>query len=270
MSAVPVDAAPTIDVSSTPRVSFGRLVSVELRKMWNTRAGFWLLLVTGLLVLLALVIPLLAVAFGDVKLSASAYSQIMTIPVSVLVPVLAITSVTSEWSQRTGLVTFALEPHRMRVIAAKLSAVLILGLITMLLAVAMGALGTVLGAAIGGYDARWNLEAAALGWTLLSQLQYLLMGFAFGLVFLSTPAAIAIYYVVAMLLPFMVYGVLYGFFEWAQDIIPWIDMGYAAGPLMGGMSADGSDVLRVLVTTVMWVALPLAIGLRRVAQAELK
>ena len=34
----------TLDVSQTARVPFSRLVSVELRKMFDTRAGQWLLI----------------------------------------------------------------------------------------------------------------------------------------------------------------------------------------------------------------------------------
>ena len=67
----------------------------------------------------------------DVRVSANAFAQIMTIPVSLLVPVLAISSITSEWSQRTGLVSFTLEPHRMRVVWAKYATVLILALATL-------------------------------------------------------------------------------------------------------------------------------------------
>ena len=39
---------------------------------------------------------------------------------SLILPVLGILLVTSEWSQRTGLTTFALVPQRERVIVAKL------------------------------------------------------------------------------------------------------------------------------------------------------
>ncbi len=38
----------TLDVSQTRSVPFGRLVSVEIRKMADTRAGIWLLGLTVL------------------------------------------------------------------------------------------------------------------------------------------------------------------------------------------------------------------------------
>ena len=275
MTAAAVDPSPTIDISSTPQVPFGRLVSVELRKMWDTRAGVWLLGVTGGLIVLALGITLLVVALNDdVRITATEFSQIMTVPVSLLVPVLAITSITSEWSQRTGLVSFTLEPHRMRVVWAKFTTVVILALATIVLAVIFGAIGTLLSAGITGDDPGWNIDASPFAWTILNQLAYFTMAFAFGLVFLSTPASIAIYYIVAMLLPFMVYGTLYAIFDWAKDVIPWIDLGFAMGPYMGqgqgGVETSATTLMQVIVTFAIWVVLPFALGLRRVARAELK
>ena len=38
---------------------------------------------------------------------------------TIILPMIAILSVTSEWSQRSGLTTFTLVPHRGRVILAK-------------------------------------------------------------------------------------------------------------------------------------------------------
>ncbi|MEO5665423.1 MAG: ABC transporter permease [Nocardioides sp.] len=276
MSAVVAGPSPTIDTSSTPQVPFSRLVSVELRKMWDTRAGFWLLAVTGGLLVLAMGITLLVVALDDdVRVSANAFSQIMTIPVSLLVPVLAITSITSEWSQRTGLVSFTLEPHRMRVVWAKFATVLILALATIALAIVLGAIGTLLSSAITGTDAVWNLEAGTFAWSIFQQMAYFTMAFAFGLVFLSSPASIAIYYVVSLLLPFMVYGTLYAFFDWAKDVIPWIDFGFAVGPYVGqgpdpSVETSATTLLQVIVTFTIWIVLPFVFGLRRVTRAELK
>ena len=49
-------------------------------------------------------------------------------PAAILLPVAGILLVTQEWSQRTGLITFALVPDRRRVVAAKLGAGVVLGL----------------------------------------------------------------------------------------------------------------------------------------------
>src|SRR5690606_4405909 len=118
---------PTIDMSS-PAIPFGREVRVEVRKMFDTRGGLWLFILTG------------------------GFAEVMAIPVSLLVPVFAILIVSSEWSQRTHLTTFTLQPNRMRVMAAKFVAVTILALATIVVAVAFGALGNVIYGVITPHD----------------------------------------------------------------------------------------------------------------------
>src|SRR5690242_7615734 len=133
-----------LDVSGTQRIPFARLVQVELRKSYDTRAGFWLLAVIGLIVLATEVIALAvttvqneAISFGDF-IGAAAF---MT---SFLLPVLGIMLLTSEWSQRTAMVTFALEPHRPRVIAAKASVGVVLTMLTVVVSIAIGLVCNVL------------------------------------------------------------------------------------------------------------------------------
>ena len=266
------DAAGVIDFSGTQQVPFARLVKVELRKMFDTRAGLWLGIITGVLIALAMVIPLVVVALNDdVTISANIFiTQIMTIPLSLLMPVFAITAVTSEWGQRTGLVTFALEARRSRVILAKLVTVVILAVVTIALAVALGALGTALAGTISGVSPDWNLGIDVLAWVLAQQLLYFLMAFAFGLLFLSTAGAVSVYYVVALLLPLMVFGPIYGIFTWGQDVVPWFDLGFAMMPFVMDEPTTGVDFARVLVTATAWVLVPLALGLRRVLRAEVK
>jgi hypothetical protein len=103
-----------LDVSSSTRTPFSRLVHVELRKMLDTRAGFWLVLVAMLISAVAAVIALLVHALSDAEVTAMGWVNIMNIPLGIFLPVIAILSVTSEWSQRTALVSFSLEPHRLR------------------------------------------------------------------------------------------------------------------------------------------------------------
>ena len=92
------------------RPGLGRLVAVELRKMVDTRAGFWLQAAMVALTALVVVVRLLV---GD-----AAHHTLQSVldvglqPAAVLLPVLGILLVTSEWSQRTGLITFALVPVR--------------------------------------------------------------------------------------------------------------------------------------------------------------
>jgi len=268
---------PTIDISRTPRVPFGRLVAVEWRKLTDTRAGFWLLLITGLLVVAAFALVLVVSAAEDDNVTAGGFSEVMTIPVSLLVPVLAIMSVTSEWSQRTALVTFAHEPHRLKIVLAKLVAVLVLGLLTIVLAIALGALGNVLSAGIAGTDPVWDIGVTDVLWLVLQQFLGLLMAFGLAMLFLSTPATVAVYYVAGLLLPFMVYIPLYAAFQWAQDVIPFIDLTFALTPFISTedfagrpTSIGGSEIAALVSAVVIWVVLPIAVGGRRTLRAEIK
>ena len=85
--------------------------------MIDTRAGFWLLFV---IVATTLAAAILRMALGDEseRTLQEAFS-VAQLPCSVLLPVLAILCVTSEWSQRTALTTFALVTKRSRVVLAQ-------------------------------------------------------------------------------------------------------------------------------------------------------
>ena len=86
-----------------------------------------------------------------------------------------------------------------------------------------------------------------------------------------------VFYAVALILPQMVYSVLYGVFEWARDLIPWVDMNYAAVPLMTGQGMMGENIdvgalewVRFGFTLVLWIVVPAVVGLRRIARSEVK
>jgi ABC-type transport system involved in multi-copper enzyme maturation permease subunit len=269
----------TLDVSGTPRTPFLRLVRVEWRKMLDTRSGFWLLASTAILIALVMTAILLIVGLTteDVELSASDLSGIFSFPVSLLVPVFGVLIVTSEWSQRTAMVTFALEPHRLKVVLAKLVAVTALALATIALALVLGSLTNVLVAAIEGYDPVWDLSAGRLFWVVVVQVAFFAMGFALGTLLLNTPGAVAVYYVVALMLPLILWPALFAIFDWARDILPWVEVNTASAPLIGGTNIIGEEVtvgateyLQFITSASLWVLLPLTLGIWRLLRAELK
>ena len=268
---------PTIDLSR-PAIPFSREVRVETRKMIDTRGGLWLFLITGVMLLLVLGLTLLVLALNDDQtITASGFSQAMTLPVSVLVPIFAILTVTSEWSQRTNLATFTLQPNRLRVLAAKFVSVTLLAIATIVVAVAFGALGNVLYGAITGHDVVWNVTGKQLFWTVLLQLLFFWMAFALATLVLNTPATIAIFYVVALILPLMVYPILMFTISWADSVLPWLDFNYSSAPLINGQDFVGDSVdvgvlewVRFLFTIVLWVVIPGVLGFQRVRNTEIK
>lgn len=267
----------TLDLSKSGPTPFSRLVKVEWRKMVDTRSGIWLLAITGGLLLLAMALIVLVVGLNDGQVDAGDLSGIFTIPVSLLLPVFGILIVTSEWSQRTALASFTLEPHRGKVILAKLVAVSTLALGTIVVALVLGALTNVLCAAVTGNPLLWDLEVAELGWTVVNQLAFFAMGFALACLMLNTPGAISVYYVVALLLPLMVWTTLYAVFDWAKDVLPWVDLNTAMAPLISGYDVIGEAVdvsavnyVQALWTLVLWVGLPVSLGMWRILRAEVK
>ncbi|WP_252275152.1 hypothetical protein [Nocardioides sp. LMS-CY] len=86
--------AATLDVSGTTATPFQRLVRVELRKSYDTRAGFWLLATIGLLVLAAEVIAVSVTAAQDEPMSFGDFVGTAAFLTSFLLPVLGIMLVT--------------------------------------------------------------------------------------------------------------------------------------------------------------------------------
>jgi hypothetical protein len=136
------------------RVPLSRLTRVELRKMFNTRSGFWLLASIVIASLLAAVAVILFAPDG--QLTYSTYIKAIRLPIAVILPIIAILSVTSEWSQRTGLTTFTLVPHRRRILAAKAISSVTVGVLAVLVALAIGALGNLVGAGVTGTALVWD------------------------------------------------------------------------------------------------------------------
>jgi ABC-2 type transport system permease protein len=250
----------TLDVSGTSRAPLTRLVGVELRKLVDTRSGRWLL---GVIVLLtALVVAGFWLVADDADRTFLNFSSVTVLPQSVLLPVLGILLVTSEWSQRTALITFTLVPHRERVVAAKTVAAVIFGLAAVAVALAVGALAT----AVGGSAAAWDgVGVADVGNLLVLQLLAVLQGVAFGLLILSPAGAIAAFFVLPVVM-----NVLVSIWDTVRDVQPWIDMAYAQEPLFEGTGLTGEQWAHVGTTTLLWVALPFAVGVWRVLRAEVK
>lgn len=279
MSAVSV--APSTPLPAVTKVPFGRLLLVEWRKMTDTRAGRALLIISAGMLLLAMGIVVLVAALNETfSLGLSARSSILTIPLSLLTPVLAIMIVTQEWGQRTNMVTFSLEPSRLRVMAAKLVAVVALAIALIAVALLCGIVGNALAAAVGGYDASWTINGEMLAWTIAQQLLYFVSAFGIAMCLLSTPFSIVVVYVDQLILPLMVWSTLYFIFDWAADVIPFVDMGYALSPFAagGGTMPDGAQlpdigtqqVLALICSIFLWVVLPVVLGAYRVLKSEVK
>lgn len=244
-----------------PGVPLRRLVRVELRKLVDTRSGRWLLGVTAALAVLAVVAFLVWGSAGDT--SFAGLVGLGTLPLTVLLPVLGIMAATAEWSQRTGLVTFALEPHRGRVVVAKLVAAVGLGLVVVLVTAAAVALAHLVGSGLREGPADWAVPTGLALGLVLGLVLYLVQGVAFGLVFLNTPLAIAASFVLPVAL-----NIVGGLSEGVWRVTAWLDLPRVTELLLAGEMA-GRDWAHLATAALVWIGLPLGVGIRRVLTKEI-
>jgi ABC-type transport system involved in multi-copper enzyme maturation permease subunit len=250
----------TLDLSNTSKVPLGRLVKVEMRKMVDTRAGLWL--IVAIVAITALITVIVFFAGSDSDHTFIGYMGGTAGPQAFLLPVLGILLVTQEWGQRTGMVTFTLEPHRGKVIAAKVLAALLFGLIAVAIAVVVAALATTL----SGDPAAWdNIGLDDFGKFALLQVTGVLQGLAFGLIFLNSAAAIVTYFVLPI-----AFSIVTSVWSALRDIAPWVDLATSQQPLFSAQHLSGEQWGQLVTGTLIWVVLPFLAGLIRVLRAEVK
>lgn len=250
-------ALPPLDRDARPGLA--RLTAVELRKMVDTRAGFWLLLTVGVVTLLA--VALVAV-FGDpADHDLESCLSVAVQPASVLLPVVGILLVTSEWSQRTGQITFTLVPQRARVLGAKLLAGVVLAAAALVVSLVVAAIA----AAIAGDapDGAWQLRPGILGQDAVYVVTAMAMGIGFGALFLSSAPAIVLSFVLPI--AFSVLGAIPG----VEPVAEWLDGSKTLSPLTD-RALSATDWAQVVTTLALWMLLPLAIGLWRIVNREVR
>jgi ABC-2 type transport system permease protein len=240
------------------RPGLPRLAAVELRKSADTRAGFWLLLV---IVLLAAALVTVQLIWGED--AEKAFSPLVSTAVqiiSIVLPVLGILLVTSEWSQRTGLTTFALVPQRERVVGAKLIGATILTLAAVAACLVVSAVGN----AIAGDS--WDLGLGELGRYTLFELITMLGGVAFGLAFMNSALAIVMYFVIPI--GWSILGETISALDKPAD---WLDLGRPMATLADSTATmTGTDWAQLATASAVWVGLVLIVGLIRLRRTELK
>jgi ABC-type transport system involved in multi-copper enzyme maturation permease subunit len=237
------------------RPSFARLTGVELRKMVDTRAGFWL---QAAIAALTLTVVTLFCIFADTQ--DQTFKEMIGValaPSMILLPIVGILLVSSEWSQRTALITFTLVPHRSRILSAKLAAGVTAGLIAMAICLLVA---VVANAAIGG---EWALGAALFGQVVLLVLTGMVTGIAFGALFLSSAPAI----VLSFVLP-LAWAAL-GSLSFLNGAAQWLDTTRTTEPMMQ-RTLDGTEWAQVGTSLALWMVLPLLIGGYRILKGEIR
>jgi ABC-2 type transport system permease protein len=241
------------------RPGLGRLTAVELRKMTDTRAGFWLQVAVAVL---TVVVVAVIVLFGDAKdQTLRSMLSIAVAPASVLLPIVGILLVSSEWSQRTAMTTFALVPRRPRVLAAKLLASVVLSLVALALCVVVAVVGTAVAAP--GLEHTWSLPVALMGQHVVSLGTGMISGVALGAALLASAPAIVLSFVLPI--AWAIVGRLAGL----DAVAHWLDGTYSLAPMTEHLMSS-MEWARAGTTLALWMLLPLLIGLWRIVRGEIR
>ncbi|GGM76679.1 hypothetical protein GCM10010106_23870 [Thermopolyspora flexuosa] len=240
-------------------VPFGRLLLVEARKMADTRSA---MIMFGLLAAMTVVsIAARGVVAGPelARLTTTA-----GIGYGTLLPAIAILAVTGDWTHRSALTTFTLEPRRGRVLAARCLPPLAATVVASLFALVVAVPATAVTAAVQGVPAEWDITVPRmLGWTATNVL-LIAMAIALAMLLLHPAAAIATYFVLSTL-----WNLVRNLSETGREIARWVDLGTAVGPLATA-ELTWMDAARLGTALLCSVALPLAIGVVRALRAEVR
>ncbi|MEJ7787146.1 MAG: hypothetical protein WKF96_20275 [Solirubrobacteraceae bacterium] len=218
---------------------------------------FWLQVAT---VALTVAVVVASVVTGDAgDRTFVALLDVGLLPAAVLLPVAGILLVTSEWSQRTGMITFALVPVRSRVLTAKVLASLVLALVMLAMSVAVVAAGVLAGSP--GADGAWSDVAPLVGQSAVYLTGGMVTGVAFGAVVLSSaPALVALFALPIAWTAVATLPVL-------EDAAPWLDTRLALAPLHQEV-VTSTQWAHAGTALALWMLLPLLVGAWRVTRRE--
>ena len=263
-----VDVAPsrTRHRVASARIPMTRIVGVELRKMFDTRAGFWLM---ASIVIASVLATAAIIAFApDDQMTFANFATAIGAPMTIILPMIGVLAVTSEWSQRSGLTTFTLIPHRGRVLGAKFIAALTVGIVAMFIALVVGTLGTLLASVITGLDPVWDATVTDFALITLGSVLGMLFGFTLGVLIRNSAGAIVAYFVYTLVLPPLL-GLLAVSQQWFADLQPWVDYNFSQTSLFNGVMTS-EQWQQLAVSGTLWFLLPLAVGLFLIRRSEVK
>lgn len=253
--------APSAPPRGFTRPSLFRLTGVELRKMADTRAGLWLMVVTALVSVAIVVIQLFAADPADQTFKN--LFQTTQFPTSILLPILGILSVTSEWTQRTALTTFALTPQRQRIAGAKFLAAALLGIVAIVPGLVFAAIGNAIAGGMDPAAGSWSFSATLLGYAVLFSVINIIFGLAFGMLFMNSAVAIVLYFVVPT-----IWSVLGQLISGLKSTAEWLDLSMTSTPLFDDAALTGGEWAKLAASIGLWVVLPAALGLARLLRRE--
>ncbi len=251
--ASPVRAA----AASFAAPSLARLTAVELRKSIDTRGGRWFFAALALLATAALGYRLLT-GTGEPLSFERAYGAPMDV-VQLVLPVVGVLVMTTEWAQRTALTTFAVTPRRGRVVAAKLAAVMVVAVTAVLLVAAASAAATLVVGSVTGDVVSWDGAARLVAGTAVAGSLAMLLGAGLGALLQQNGSALVAYFLAPVLVTIAGEAVLGDGVLWVAILAVLADVG----------DLDLTGALAPALTSIaLWIALPLTAGVVRTVRRE--
>src|SRR4051812_29485656 len=222
--------------------------------MVDTRAGFWL---QAAIVATTLAVVIVRLIVGDT--ADQTFGSILQVglwPAALLLPIAGILLITSEWSERTGMITFALVPVRSRVMGAKLLASIAVAIAMLITTVAIVAAGALVADLAGT-----SSDVALVAQSAVYLVSGMIIGVAFGMILPSSaPAIVALFTLPTGWAALASLPVFAG-------VAPWLDTSRALAPLSQEL-LSGTQWARVGTSLAVWMLLPLLIGAWRITRRE--
>jgi ABC-2 type transport system permease protein len=268
MTAIAAPAtARTVEHGAIRPIPLTRIVAVELRKSFDTRSGLALLASIGAAAVLT---TGAVIAWApETEFTYGRFTLAIGFPMSVILPIIAVLSVTAEWSQRSGLATFTLVPHRGRVLLAKAIGAVLVAVASTIVAFAVGALGNVVGTAMTGTPTVWDVDVADVGYFAFGTTLLLLVGFTLGALIRTSSGAIVAYMTYAFVIPGLLAFLAFNQ-AWFRDARPWVDPKFNQDLLLQGGGLTGEQWTHLAVTSIAWVVVPLLIATINLTRMEVK
>ena len=238
-------------------IPFGALLRAELRKTTSVRAARWLLAGTAALAVAAEAIPLIFT--HDVSQTRASFLTWSALGVSRLLPIVLLMAMTSEWSQRTAMTTFALEPRRGRVLTAKALAGLCVAAAAGVFSFAVATITVLAAAHPGHHHIGTGWDWAELGGFAVFVIATSAIGIAVGAAVQNTAAAIVTYFALAAAFSILMVPAL-------EKVGDWVNTAQTFGWLLDGQFHG--HTAQIAVSAAVWIALPLAIGTVRTLRRD--
>jgi hypothetical protein len=249
-------------VSSLPparKPSFAKLVAIELRKSVNTRSGQMLIL--GVLAIAIAALGWELTHLGSGPASFEGFLGTASTGVQLLLPVIGVMAMTSEWTQRTALTTFTLSPRRVPVQLAKFASAIVLSIVLLTVTTVLTLAATALGGVIGGDGASYAGMGGVLAGAYLTNALNVVMGAAFGAVIAQTAVAVLVYFVAPTVWTLAGHALF-------KDNAAWLDVFGAFGRIA---ERDLNGMLPETLTAIgVWILLPTVVGLWASSRREVK